>query len=101
MDLTRMEEEVQMEMMAPTYPAAVAEYVEDHDRNDAEEHNTYSAELQMEGISNDRDEEERLPEAERNERLQMQLKVSTFMATFFIPLTQKSLLLMCIVYLSY
>nr|XP_023694960.1 radixin-like [Paramormyrops kingsleyae]XP_023694961.1 radixin-like [Paramormyrops kingsleyae]XP_023694962.1 radixin-like [Paramormyrops kingsleyae] len=73
MDSERMEE-VQMDMMAPTYPVAVAEYVEDHDHNDVEEQNTYSAELQMEGISNDRDEEERLPEAERNERLQMQLK---------------------------
>uniref|UniRef100_A0A8C9RYG7 Ezrin n=2 Tax=Scleropages formosus TaxID=113540 RepID=A0A8C9RYG7_SCLFO len=67
-DLAKTKEELQMVMIAP--PAPVAEHVDD-----SEEHSsTYSAELQNESISDDRNEEERITEAEKNERVQMQLK---------------------------
>ncbi|KAM6913035.1 ezrin a [Xenentodon cancila] len=43
------------------------------DHEHSEENSTYSAELQMQGINDHRQEEERLTEAEKNERLQKQL----------------------------
>lgn len=45
------------------------------DHEQSEENSTYSAELQTQGIYNHRDEEDRLTEAEKNERLQRQLRV--------------------------
>ncbi|XP_034715076.1 ezrin a [Etheostoma cragini] len=44
------------------------------DHEHSEENSTYSAELQTQGLGNHRQEEERLTEAEKNERLQKQLK---------------------------
>uniref|UniRef100_A0A3Q0S256 Ezrin a n=1 Tax=Amphilophus citrinellus TaxID=61819 RepID=A0A3Q0S256_AMPCI len=44
------------------------------DHEHSEENSTYSAELQTQGIDNDRKEEERITEAEKNERLQKQLQ---------------------------
>ncbi|XP_032366919.1 ezrin a [Etheostoma spectabile] len=44
------------------------------DHEHSEENSTYSAELQTQGLGNHREEEERLTEAEKNERLQKQLK---------------------------
>ncbi|XP_006798888.1 ezrin a [Neolamprologus brichardi] len=44
------------------------------DHEHSEENSTYSAELQTQGINYDRQEEERLTEAEKNERLQKQLQ---------------------------
>ncbi|XP_034076490.1 ezrin a [Gymnodraco acuticeps] len=46
----------------------------DHEENNSEENSTYSAELQTQEISNHREEEERLTEAEKNKRLQKQLQ---------------------------
>ncbi|XP_071353561.1 ezrin a [Trachinotus anak] len=43
------------------------------DHEHSEENSTYSAELQTQGINDDHQEEERLTEAEKNERLQKQL----------------------------
>lgn len=47
------------------------------DHEHSEENSTYSAELQTQGINDHRQEEERLTEAEKNERLQKQLMVSS------------------------
>lgn len=47
------------------------------DHEHSEENSTYSAELQSQGISNHSEEEERMTEAERNQRLQKQLLVSS------------------------
>ncbi|KAK1893449.1 Ezrin [Dissostichus eleginoides] len=46
----------------------------DHEENNSEENSTYSAELQTQEIPNHREEEERLTEAEKNQRLQKQLQ---------------------------
>ncbi|KAK1875489.1 Radixin [Dissostichus eleginoides] len=45
-----------------------------HNENNSEENSTYSAELQTQEIPNHREEEERLTEAEKNQRLQKQLQ---------------------------
>uniref|UniRef100_A0A8B9HVQ2 Ezrin a n=1 Tax=Astyanax mexicanus TaxID=7994 RepID=A0A8B9HVQ2_ASTMX len=82
-DLLKTREELQLVMTAPPPPAAapamlVVEDVhveeaeveqEDHDENSR----TYSAELLVETIQDNRNEEERLTEAEKNERVQRQL----------------------------
>lgn len=47
------------------------------DHENSEENSTYSAELQMQGIVDLRQEEERLTEAEKNLRLQKKLMVSS------------------------
>lgn len=47
------------------------------DHEHSEDNSTYSAELQTQGINDHRLEEERLTEAEKNERLQKQLMVSS------------------------
>lgn len=48
----------------------------DSEENASEENNsTHSADLQSEGINDHRHEEDRLTEAEKNERVQKQLKV--------------------------
>ncbi|KAL4623960.1 ezrin-like [Arapaima gigas] len=67
-DLARTKEELQMVIMAP--PAHSAEHVDDSE----ERNSTYSAELQNGSISDDRNEEDRITEVEKNERVQRQLK---------------------------
>lgn len=56
--------------------------IEDHidENSDSEENaSTHSADLQLEGINDHRKEEHRLTEAEKNERVQKQLKVGCFL----------------------
>ncbi|XP_059376732.1 ezrin a isoform X1 [Carassius carassius] len=82
-DLEKTREELQHVMSSPVVAApmaapmarAVMEEPLENDHDDQEENNsTYSAELQVEGIEDHRNEEERLTEAEKNERVQNQLK---------------------------
>ncbi|XP_049319584.1 ezrin a [Astyanax mexicanus] len=82
-DLLKTREELQLVMTAPPPPAAAPAMIvvedvhveeaeveqEDHDENSR----TYSAELLVETIQDNRNEEERLTEAEKNERVQRQL----------------------------
>lgn len=74
-------EELIMVQTAPPPPPPAAPPVEEHvdeiEHDDSEENSTYSAELQSEGIDDHRNEEERLTEAEKNERVQKQLMVSS------------------------
>ncbi|CAB1340485.1 unnamed protein product [Coregonus sp. 'balchen'] len=88
-DLLKTKEELHMVMTAPPPPppppmfVEVPMFVDNHDvmtmaeeqnDHDSEENNsTYSAELQNEGFNDHRLEEERLTEAEKNERVQKQL----------------------------
>lgn len=62
----------------PPPPLVIAEDVQveeaEHDDHD-ENMRSYSAEFQIEGIRNNRNEEDRLTEAEKNERVQRQLMV--------------------------
>lgn len=63
-------------MAAPMTRAMIEEPLE-NDHDDHEENNsTCSAELQVEGIEDHRNEEERITEAEKNERVQKQLMVT-------------------------
>uniref|UniRef100_A0A4W6DK21 Ezrin a n=1 Tax=Lates calcarifer TaxID=8187 RepID=A0A4W6DK21_LATCA len=57
---------------APASSSSSSDSESDHEHS--EENSTYSAELQTQGINDHRHEEERLTEAEKNERLQRQLK---------------------------
>ncbi|KAL3968551.1 C-type lectin domain family 4 member E [Sarotherodon galilaeus] len=68
-------------VMSSANSAPVAEHASsssssdsESDHEHSEENSTYSAELQTQGINYDRQEEERLTEAEKNERLQKQLQ---------------------------
>ncbi len=64
--------------MVMTAPPPPPPPVYDHldDNSDSEENtSTHSADLQTEGINDHRNEEERLTEAEKNERVQKQLQV--------------------------
>uniref|UniRef100_A0A4W5MTL6 Ezrin b n=1 Tax=Hucho hucho TaxID=62062 RepID=A0A4W5MTL6_9TELE len=88
-DLLKTKEELHMVMTAPPPPppppmfVEVPMFVDNHDvmtmaeeqnDHDSEENNsTYSADLQNEGFNDHRREEERLTEAEKNERVQKQL----------------------------
>lgn len=64
-------------MAAPMTRAMMEEPLE-NDHDDHEENNsTCSAELQVEGIEDHRNEEERITEAEKNERVQKQLMVTS------------------------
>lgn len=80
--LIRTKEELHSVMTTPnSIPAAPASSSSsssdsESDHEHSEENSTYSAELQSQDINNHRDEEERLTEAEKNERLQKQLLVS-------------------------
>ncbi|KAM6915703.1 ezrin b [Xenentodon cancila] len=59
-----------------TPPTSMYEQLDDN--SDSEENaSTHSADLQMEGINDHRNEEDRLTEAEKNERVQKQLKALT------------------------
>ncbi|XP_016099410.1 radixin-like [Sinocyclocheilus grahami] len=82
-DLEKTREELQHVMLSPVAAAPVAaapmaaammEEPLENDHDDQEENNsTYSAELHVEGIEDHRNEEERITEAEKNERVQKQL----------------------------
>lgn len=86
-DLLKTKEELQMVMTAPIQAppppmfVEVPMFVDNHDvlmveeQNDSENNSTYSADLQNEGFNDHRLEEERLTEAEKNERVQRQLMV--------------------------
>lgn len=50
-------------------------HVHDNFQDEGTESSGYSAEFSSEGIMDDRNEEERITEAEKNERVQRQLKV--------------------------
>lgn len=65
-----------MVMVAPPPPPPPPMYDHLYDNSDSEENNsTHSADLHIEGIDDHRREEDRLTEAEKNERVQKQLKV--------------------------
>ena len=61
--------------MAPPPPPPPPMYDHLDDNSDSEENSSMSADLHIDGINDHRKEEERLTEAERNERVQKQLKV--------------------------
>lgn len=64
-------------MAAPMAARAMMEEPLENDHDDHEENNsTYSAEFLVEGIEDHRNEEERITEAEKNERVQKQLMVT-------------------------
>ncbi|MCJ8736873.1 hypothetical protein PDJAM_G00017310 [Pangasius djambal] len=78
-DLFKTREELHLMMAAPVPPPpmVIADEVHEvhmaeHDDHD-ENMRSYSAEFQVEGIHNNRNEEDRLTEAEKNERVQRQL----------------------------
>ncbi|KAG5846325.1 hypothetical protein ANANG_G00113740 [Anguilla anguilla] len=74
-DLVKTKEELHMVMTVPPPPPPPPPMY-DHldDQDDSEENNsTYSADLQNEGINDHRNEEDRLTEAEKNQRVQKQL----------------------------
>lgn len=63
-------------MMAPPPPPPPPMYDPLDDNSDSEENNsTHSADLHIDNINDHRNEEERVTEAEKNERVQKQLKV--------------------------
>ncbi|KAG5857405.1 hypothetical protein ANANG_G00019120 [Anguilla anguilla] len=76
-DLLKTKEELIMVQTAPPPPPVaplVEEHVDEIEQDDSEENSSsYSADLQNEGIDDHRNEEERLTEAEKNERVQKQL----------------------------
>lgn len=75
-NLHKTQEELHMVMMAPPPPPPPPMYDHLEDNSDSEENaSTHSADLQMQDINDHRNEEERLTEAEKNERVQKQLKV--------------------------
>ncbi|KAG7222731.1 hypothetical protein INR49_026340 [Caranx melampygus] len=77
-DLVKTKEELHMVMTAPPPPPPPPMYDHMDDNSDSEENaSTHSAELQTEGINDHRKEEDRLTEAEKNERVQKQLKALT------------------------
>lgn len=67
-----------MVMSAPLLPPPPPMYEHLDENSDSEENTSmHSADLQIEGINDHRKEEDRITEAEKNERVQTQLKVST------------------------
>jgi len=77
-DLLKTKEELNMVMTAPPPPPPPPMYEPMYDNSDSEENASMSsADLQTEGINDHRIEEDRLTEAEKNERVQKQLKVRT------------------------
>ncbi|XP_035280104.1 ezrin b [Anguilla anguilla] len=73
-DLVKTKEELHMVMTVPPPPPPPPMYDHLDDQDDSEENNsTYSADLQNEGINDHRNEEDRLTEAEKNQRVQKQL----------------------------
>lgn len=73
-------EELHLVMTAPPPPPPVYEpvslHVQESPPEESPEYTGYSAELCSEGILDDRNEEKRITEAEKNERVQRQLMVS-------------------------
>uniref|UniRef100_A0A3Q4A8T3 FERM domain-containing protein n=1 Tax=Mola mola TaxID=94237 RepID=A0A3Q4A8T3_MOLML len=77
-DLLKTREELQMVMSAPLLPPPPPMYEHLDENSDSEENtSTHSADLQIEGINDHRKEEDRITEAEKNERVQTQLKTLT------------------------
>lgn len=75
---------------AAAAPAVEEEFLVNHENHeeheDHEEHSsTHSAELHVEGIDDHRNEEERVTEAEKNERVQKQLMVRCGLAALVLP----------------
>ncbi|XP_028252852.1 ezrin b [Parambassis ranga] len=65
-------------LTVPSLPPPPPMYEHLDDNSDSEENtSTHSADLQIEGINDHRNEEDRLTEAEKNERVQKQLKALT------------------------
>ncbi|KTF90665.1 hypothetical protein cypCar_00029516 [Cyprinus carpio] len=76
-DLVKTREELHMVMTAPPLPPPPPVYEPDENEyDDGESNSTYSADLQTGGINDHRNEEKRITEAEKNERVQKQLLVS-------------------------
>uniref|UniRef100_A0A674MPY9 Ezrin b n=1 Tax=Takifugu rubripes TaxID=31033 RepID=A0A674MPY9_TAKRU len=77
-DLQKTRDELHMVMVAPPPPPPPPMYDHMDDNSDSEENNsTHSADLHIDGINDHRREEDRLTEAEKNERVQKQLKTLT------------------------
>lgn len=79
-DLVKTKEELHLVMTAPPPPPPpvyepVSYHVQDNLQEEGTEYTGYSAELSSEGIMDDRNEEKRITEAEKNERVQRQLMV--------------------------
>uniref|UniRef100_A0A667ZUW5 Ezrin b n=1 Tax=Myripristis murdjan TaxID=586833 RepID=A0A667ZUW5_9TELE len=73
-DLLKTKEELHLVMTAPPPPPPPPMYDHVDDNSDSEENtSTHSADLQNEGINDHRNEEDRVTEAEKNERVQKQL----------------------------
>uniref|UniRef100_A0A673BJC1 Ezrin-like n=1 Tax=Sphaeramia orbicularis TaxID=375764 RepID=A0A673BJC1_9TELE len=78
-NLVKTQNELQMVMTAPPPPPPPPMYEQLDENSDSEENSsTHSADLHLtEGINDHRQEEDRLTEAEKNERVQKQLKALT------------------------
>ncbi|XP_004416874.1 PREDICTED: ezrin isoform X2 [Odobenus rosmarus divergens] len=79
-DLVKTKEELHLVMTAPPPPPVyepVSYHVQDNLQDEGTEYTGYSAELSSEGILDDRNEEKRITEAEKNERVQRQLMTLT------------------------
>lgn len=80
-DLVKTKEELHLVMTAPPPPPPVYEpvslHVQESPPEESPEYTGYSAELCSEGILDDRNEEKRITEAEKNERVQRQLMTLT------------------------
>ncbi|CAG09205.1 unnamed protein product, partial [Tetraodon nigroviridis] len=77
-NLQKTQDELNMVMMAPPPPPPPPMYDHLYDNSDNEESNsTHSADLHIGDINDHRNEEDRLTEAEKNERVQKQLKTLT------------------------
>nr|XP_020665164.1 ezrin isoform X2 [Pogona vitticeps] len=81
-DLVKTKEELHLVMTAPPPPPPpvyepVSYHVQDSLQDEGTESSGYSAEFSSEGILDDRNEEKRITEAEKNERVQKQLKTLT------------------------
>lgn len=72
-DLHKTQDQLQMVMLPPP-PPPMYDHLDDN--SDSEENSsTHSTDLHMDGINDHRNEEDRVTEAEKNERVQKQLKV--------------------------
>eukprot|EP00069_Balaena_mysticetus_P021659 bmy_13766T0 len=84
-DLVKTKEELHLVMTTPPPPPPPAYepvhyHVQENPQEEGTEYTGYSAELSSEGILDDRNEEKRITEAEKNERVQRQLRVSAMRA---------------------